>query len=157
MKPKAFDYLRAETADEAVETLSRRGDDARVLAGGQSLIAMLNLRLVEPGILVDVSRIGDLAGVEEKDGWIEVGAATTQGDLLAWPDLAARVPLLALAMPHLGHFQTRNKGTVCGSLCHADPSSELPLCLATLGGEVALSSRRGERRLAANDFQTGML
>ena len=157
MKPRAFDYLRAETADEAVDALARRGEDAKLIAGGQSLIAMLNLRLVEPSVLVDVSRISALATIGEKTGTIEVRAAATQAELLAFPGLKERAPLLALAIPHLGHFQTRNKGTVCGSLAHADPSSELPLCLATLGGEVILKSVRGERTLAADAFQTGML
>ena len=157
MKPRAFDYLRAETADEAVDALARRGEDAKLISGGQSLIAMLNLRLVEPSVLVDVSRISALATIGEKGGAIEVRAAATQAELLAVPRLKDRAPLLALAIPHLGHFQTRNNGTVCGSLAHADPSSELPLCLATLGGEVILKSVRGERTLAADAFQTGML
>ena len=157
MKPRAFDYLRAETADEAVDALARRGEDAKLIAGGQSLIAMLNLRLVEPSVLVDISRISALATIGEKTGAIEVRAAATQAELLAFPGLKDRAPLLALAIPHLGHFQTRNKGTVYGSLAHADPSSELPLCLATLGGEVILKSVRGERTLAASAFQTGML
>ncbi len=157
MKPRAFDYLRAETAEEAVAALARSGEDAKLIAGGQSLIAMLNLRLVEPSVLVDVSRIAALASIEETAGAIEVRAASTQAELLSWPGLKERAPLLALAIPHLGHFQTRNKGTVCGSLAHADPSSELPLCLATLRGEVILKSPRGERTLAADAFQTGML
>jgi 2-furoyl-CoA dehydrogenase FAD binding subunit len=157
MKPRAFDYLRADTADEAVDALARLGEDAKLLAGGQSLIAMLNLRLVEPTVLIDVSRISALATIGERDSALEVRAAATQAELLAFPGLMDRAPLLALAIPHLGHFQTRNKGTVCGSLAHADPSSELPLCLATLGGEVILKSVRGERRLSAAAFQTGML
>ena len=157
MKPRPFDYQRAETVSEAVAALAEHGEDARLLAGGQSLIAMLNLRLAEPGILVDVSRIADAKTISEKSGAVEVGAATTQAELLAWPGLADSVPLLALAIPHLGHFQTRNKGTVCGSLSHADPSSELPLCLATLGGEAVLTSAKGSRTLAAGEFQTGML
>jgi 2-furoyl-CoA dehydrogenase FAD binding subunit len=88
---------------------------------------------------------------------IEVGAAVTQNKLLAWPELGNKLPLLAAALPFVGHFQTRNKGTVCGSIAHADPSSELPLCLATLEGEVVLRSKRGERMLAAKDFQLDML
>src|SRR5690348_17691755 len=88
---------------------------------------------------------------------IEIGAAVTQNKLLAWPQLAQKLPLVAAALPHVGHFQTRNKGTVCGSIAHADPSSELPLALALLGGEVVLKSQRGERVLAAQDFQKDML
>jgi 2-furoyl-CoA dehydrogenase FAD binding subunit len=157
MKPKPFDYVRADSAEEAVAILADAGDDAKLLAGGQSMIAMLNLRLVDPGILVDVSRIDALDYVEESEGMLEIGASATQASLHGWPGLAERLPLLDRAIPYLGHFQTRNKGTVCGSLAHADPSSELPLCLATLGGEVVLQSSRSDRVLAANDFQTGML
>lgn len=157
MKPKAFDYTRAETVEEALDALAGGGDDARILAGGQSMIPMLNLRLAEPSMLIDISRVPELATLRAVGDAVEVGAATTQQELLAWPDLAHRVPLLHKAIPFLGHFQTRNKGTVCGSLAHADPSSELPLCLATLRGEVVLRSKRGERVVKAADFQTGML
>lgn len=157
MKPMAFDYLRAETLEEALEALRQGGEDARVLAGGQSLVAMLNLRLVKPAILIDISRLQSLAYVRAENGMIEVGAATTQAELLRRPELSAEVPLLALALPHVGHYQTRNKGTVCGSIAHADPSSELPLSLALLGGEVVLQSAQGQRTLPAGEFQTGML
>ena len=157
MKPMAFDYLRADTLEEALEALRQDGEDARVLAGGQSLIAMLNLRLVKPAVLIDISRLESLSYIREDGAMVEVGAATTQAELLRWPGLAAKLPLLALALPHVGHYQTRNKGTVCGSIAHADPSSELPLCLALLGGEVVLRSARGKRTLPAAQFQTGML
>ena len=157
MKPGAFDYLRAETADEAVAGLAEGGGDARVLAGGQSLMPMLNFRLVEPGILIDISGIGALSHIRTADGTVEVGAAARQCELERWPDLAEHLPLVHRALPHVGHYQTRSRGTVCGSLAHADPSSELPLCLATLGGEVVLRSAGGERVLPAADFQTGML
>jgi 2-furoyl-CoA dehydrogenase FAD binding subunit len=157
MKPKRFDYVRAETVEEALENLSEAGGDACVFAGGQSLMAMMNLRLVEPKILVDISRVAQFSYIREVDGGLEIGAATTQAELLDWPGLADHLPLLNQAIPHLGHFQTRNRGTVCGSLAHADPSSELPLCLAVLGGEVVLRSARGERVLKAEDFQLGMM
>jgi len=157
MKPAPFDYLRPDSLDEALQVLADHGDEARVIAGGQSLMAMLNMRLVRPGLLVDISRIVGLAGIRETDGWIEIGAATTQAELQAWPRLAAAAPLLDQAIAHIGHFQTRNRGTVCGSLAHADPSSELPLCLALLGGEVVLRSHRETRTLSAAEFQLGML
>jgi 2-furoyl-CoA dehydrogenase FAD binding subunit len=157
MKPMAFDYLRAETLEAALEALRQGGEDARLLAGGQSLIAMLNLRLARPAILIDISRIKTLAYIREAGGMIEVGAATTQAELLRWPGLSEKVPLLALALPHVGHYQTRNKGTVCGSIAHADPSSELPLSLALLRGEVVLRSTGGQRIVSAEDFQTGLL
>ncbi len=143
MKPRPFDYVRPDTVDEAIEVLAEHGDDARVLAGGQTLLAMLNLRVVEPAVLVDITRIPELDTIRELDGKIEVGAAVTQNRLLAWPALAQKLPLLAAALPFVGHFQTRNKGTVCGSIAHADPTSEIPLSLAVLEGEVVLRSRQG--------------
>jgi 2-furoyl-CoA dehydrogenase FAD binding subunit len=157
MKPPFFDLLIATTAGEALDCLHERGGEAKIIAGGQSLMAMLNMHLVNPRVLVDISRIGEFDYIREADGFVEVGAATTQARLLEWPELRRKVPLLAQAMPHIGHFQTRNRGTVCGSLSHADPSSELPLALATLGGEVVLRNRRKQRRLKAAEFQTGML
>ena len=157
MKPRPFDYLRPDTVDEALALLAEYGDDARILAGGQSLVAMLNLRIVEAAALIDISRIAALDAIEDRGQAIEIGAAVTQNTLLAWPQLAEKLPLVAAALPHVGHFQTRNKGTVCGSIAHADPSSELPLALAVLGGAVVLKSTRGERVLAASEFQKDML
>ena len=162
MKPRPFDYIRPDTIEEAVALLAEYGEGARVLAGGQSLVPMLNLRMVEAEALIDVSRIGALDVIRELEDkelgdTIEIGAAVTQNKLMAWPQLKQKLPLVAAALPHVGHFQTRNKGTVCGSIAHADPSSELPLTLALLGGEVVLKSQRGERMLAANEFQKDML
>jgi 2-furoyl-CoA dehydrogenase FAD binding subunit len=162
MKPRPFDYIRPGTVEEAVTLLAEYGDDARILAGGQSLVPMLNLRLVEADALIDVSRVAALDIIREVDDkklgeTIEIGAAVTQNKLLAWPQLSEKLPLVAAALPHVGHFQTRNKGTVCGSIAHADPSSEIPLALALVGGEVVLTSQRGTRVLAAKDFQKDML
>jgi 2-furoyl-CoA dehydrogenase FAD binding subunit len=157
MKPRPFDYIRPDTVDEVVAVLAEHGDEARVLAGGQTLLAMLNLRVVEPAVLVDITRIAELDAIREVAGKVEVGAAVTQNKLMAWPALAHKLPLLAAALPFVGHFQTRNKGTVCGSIAHADPASELPLSLAVLEGEVVLRSRKGTRVLPARDFQQGML
>src|SRR5581483_3095334 len=151
------DYARPETVDEAVALLAEYGDEARILAGGQSLMAMMNLRLAEPAVLIDINRIGQLDAIRDRGDSIEIGAAVTQNKLLAWPDLKGKLPLLAAALPFVGHFQTRNKGTVCGSIAHADPSSEIPLSLATLEGEVVLRSSRGERIVQAKDFQLDML
>ncbi len=157
MKPRPFDYVRPETIEEAVAVLAEHGEEARVLAGGQTLLAMLNLRLVEPAMLVDITRIAELDVIREIDGKVEVGAAVTQNRLMAWPALSEKLPLLAAALPFVGHFQTRNKGTVCGSIAHADPTSELPLSLALLQGEVVLASSKGVRTLFASEFQEGML
>ena len=128
MKPRPFDYVRPDTVEEAVAILAEHGDDARILAGGQTLLAMLNLRVVEPAILVDITRIPELDVIREIDtreggGKIEVGAAVTQNRLMAWPALRQKLPLLAAALPFVGHFQTRNKGTVCGSIAHAEPGT----------------------------------
>jgi 2-furoyl-CoA dehydrogenase FAD binding subunit len=108
-------------------------------------------------MLIDIVRIKELNHIRDLGGIIEVGAAVTQNTLLAWPDLRKKLPLLAAALPFVGHFQTRNKGTVCGSIAHADPSSEIPLSLATLEGQVVLRGQRGERVLKAKDFQLDMM
>ena len=157
MKPRSFDYHRPGTLDEAVALLGEHGDEARILAGGQSLIPMLNFRLFDPAVLIDIRHIEEAKHIRLDGDMLEVGAAVTQNRLLSWPGLAEHVPLLAAAMPWVGHFQTRNRGTVCGSIAHADPSSEIPLSLAMLGGEVVLRSPRGERRMKAEEFQVGML
>ncbi len=157
MKPRPFDYARPDTAEEAIGLLAEYGDDARILAGGQSLVPMLNLRLIDAAVLIDISRVGELDVIADLGDKIEIGAAVTQNTLMAWPKLGEKLPLVAAALPFVGHFQTRNKGTVCGSIAHADPSSELPLALAVLGGEVLLRSRRGVRVLAAGEFQKDML
>ena len=157
MKPCPFDYVRAASAEEALGALANNGEDARILAGGLSLVPMLNFRLVEPAMLIDISGIAALDYIRLDGGWVEIGAATRQSALERWDETPGKLPLLHKALPHIGHYQTRSRGTVCGSVAHSDPSSELPLCLATLGGEVVLRSAGGERRLAAGDFQTGML
>jgi len=157
MKPRPFDYLRPDTVEEALAALAGHGEEARILAGGQTLIAMLNLRVVEAPILLDITRIPELDSITEVDGSIQVGAAVTQNRLLQWPSLAQKLALLHAALPFVGHFQTRNKGTVCGSIAHADPASEIPLVLAMLGGQVMLRSQRGTRILSASEFQQGML
>ena len=157
MKPRPFDYLRPESVEEAFVALAKHGDGARILAGGQSLVAMLNFRLLEPQVLIDIGGLGELDTIRRVDGTLEIGATVTQNRLLAWPELRRDLPLLAAALAWVGHFQTRNRGTVCGSIAHADPSSEIPLALAILGGEVVLRSARGTRHVAAADFQQGVL
>jgi 2-furoyl-CoA dehydrogenase FAD binding subunit len=158
MKPAAFDYLRAGSTEEALEALAAEGPDARVLAGGQSLLPMLNMRLARPAVLVDVMHIPALRHLEARDGALVVGAGVRQQELERRPDLAERVPMLAAALPWIGHAQTRSRGTVCGSVAHADPSAELPLLLVALGGEVHLRSRRRRaRRVPAETFFSGMM
>jgi 2-furoyl-CoA dehydrogenase FAD binding subunit len=157
MKPQAFDYVRPDSAAEAIGLLADSGPDARILAGGQSLMAVLNMRLAQPSLLIDISRVPDLDYVRVQDGHLAIGAATTQASV-EWRDsLAQEVPLLKQVFPHISHFQIRNRGTVCGSVAHADPSAELPLALLLLGGQVVLRNRKGRRVLAADDFFQGML
>lgn len=157
MKPAAFDYIRVESAEEAVAILAEYGDEARILAGGQSLIPMLNMRVAQPKVIVDISRATDLTAVRLHEGALAVRAAVTQAAVERRSHLTDEVPLLALVFPHLGHFQTRNRGTVCGSIAHADPSAELPLCLAVLDGEVVLRSRSRQRTVRADEFFQGLL
>ena len=157
MKPPRFDYVRAASVEEAIDVLTEHGEDARVLAGGQSLVAMLNMRLLAPEVIVDISRVPELATITRTEDAVEIGAAVTQAAAQRLEGLASHLPLVAQALPFVGHDQTRARGTVCGSIAHADPSSELPLCLAALEGEVVLRSVRGTRVMAAADFQRGVL
>lgn len=157
MKPASFDWVRIDAIDEACSLLAEHGEDARILAGGQSLMAVLNMRLAQPAVLLDISRCAPLAYVRAEGGKLVVGAAATQAAVEWRAGLSAEVPLLAAAFPFISHFQVRNRGTVCGSVAHADPSAELPLCLALLGGEVVLRSARKRRVLKAEEFFRGML
>jgi 2-furoyl-CoA dehydrogenase FAD binding subunit len=137
--------------------LAREGGDARIIAGGQSLMAMLNMRLAKLRTLIDIMHLGDLARIETKAGAVTVGAGVRQASLQDWPELGRSLQLAALALPWTGHAQTRNRGTVCGSIAHADPSAELPLVLQALGGEVHLRSAKRRRRVAAKEFFSGMM
>jgi 2-furoyl-CoA dehydrogenase FAD binding subunit len=157
MKPAAFDYVRADSAEAACALLAEHGDEARILAGGQSLMAVLNMRLAQPALLVDISRSASLARIEVRDGQLEVGASATQAALEWRPTLTQELPLLPLVFPHISHVQIRNRGTVCGSVAHADPSAELPLCLLALKGSVVLRRNQRQRVLPAEQFFTGML
>src|SRR3712207_3618071 len=129
MKPAPFDYVRADSLDEALQVLAQEGADARVIAGGQSLMPMLAMRLAKPSVLIDVMRLKSLAAPASEADAIVVPAAVRQAALLARPTLHSEQPLLAAALPWVGHYQTRARGTVCGSAAHADPSAEIPLCL----------------------------
>jgi 2-furoyl-CoA dehydrogenase FAD binding subunit len=157
MKPVRFDYIRARTLAEAHAALTAGGDDARIIAGGQSLVPMLSMRMARPTVIIDIMHLPELAKIELKHGAIHVGAGVRQAALLAWPELAKRQPLLAAALPWVGHAQTRSRGTVCGSIAHADPSAEIPLTLLVLKGAVELSSQSDRRRVAAEEFFTGLM
>ena len=157
MKPAPFDYIRAEALDEVLDALGRYGAEARIIAGGQSLMPMLNMRLTKPAVLVDVMRVTALREPRAERDALVVPAGVRQAILLDRPKLADDLPLLAAALPWVGHIQTRARGTLCGSVAHADPSAEIPLCLVALGGEIRLRSRRRARTVAADAFFTGMM
>ena len=152
MKPPLFRYVRPESLEEALAVLAEHGDQAKVLAGGGSLVPMLNMRLARPEVLVDVNRIEGLADVDHGAGTVTTGAMVRQSALERSPLLRRTLPLLAACAPHIGHFVTRNRGTVGGSVAHADARGELPLALLTLGGSVQVASRRGPRSIAAEDL-----
>jgi 2-furoyl-CoA dehydrogenase FAD binding subunit len=157
MKPAPLDYVRPEGLAEAHEVLAAEGGDAAVLAGGQSLVPLLSMRMARPKLLLDIMHVAELDGIRIEGNAIRVSARVRQAELMAWPELAKHQPLLAQAMPWIGHWQTRARGTVCGSIALADPSAELPMCLLALGGEVSLSSKKGSRTVSADDFFTGLM
>ena len=155
MKPAAFAYHRPTTAAEAVGLLHELGDGAKVLAGGQSLVPMLSLRLAVFDHLVDVGRIEELRGIERRDGALWVGAGTTDAAVEKSGEVAASAPLLAKATPLIGHFQIRNRGTVGGSVAHADPAAEYPAVALALDAQFEVLGAHGTRTVAAADFFTG--
>ncbi len=157
MKPAPFEYHAPTTATEAVGLLAELGDTAKLIAGGQSLVPMLALRLAVFEHLVDLGRVEDLLGVDHVDGAVRIGAATTQATVERSTDVAAAVPLLARATPLIGHFQIRNRGTVGGSLAHADPAAEYPAVALALDAEFEiLSSAGGRRTVPAAAFFDGL-
>ena len=156
MKAAAFDYVRASSVPEALDLLARHGDAAKIVAGGQSLMPALNLRLLAPEVLIDIGRIEDLRSIAVENGILRIGALTRHADLMTSPDVAAHAPLLAAAIPHVAHPAIRNRGTVGGNLAHADPASELPACMMALGAAIVVRSAGGERRVPAADFFTGI-
>ena len=157
MKPPRFDYLAPRTLDEALAHLDRHGDQAKILAGGQSLIPMLNFRLAHPGVVVDVNRLTDLAYVRQHDGGVAVGALTRQHAVERSELVRARVPVVAEACRFIGHAPIRHRGTFGGNLAHADPASELPAVMVALEAEMAVASRAGSRAVPAGQFFIGPL
>ncbi|HEY8526660.1 MAG TPA: xanthine dehydrogenase family protein subunit M [Acidimicrobiales bacterium] len=156
MKPAPFEYHAPATAAEAAALLAELGDGAKVLAGGQSLVPMLALRLAVFDHLVDIGRVDELRGIERRNGSLWVGAGTTEAAVEASPEVAAAVPLLAKATPLIGHMQIRNRGTVGGSLAHADPAAEYPAVALALDATIEVTSPRGSRTIAAADFFDGV-
>jgi carbon-monoxide dehydrogenase medium subunit len=158
MKPARFRYLRPERLADALAALDAHADEAKLIAGGQSLVPMLNFRLLAPAVLVDVNRVPGAGHVTPMaDGGVAIGGVTRHC-ALEWSDeIAQRFPVASAAVKHIGHLAIRNRGTIGGSLAHADPTAELPLLCVLLDAVVTASSTRGERRIAAHEFFTGTL
>jgi carbon-monoxide dehydrogenase medium subunit len=157
MKPPAFQYFAPSSLDEALALRAEHADDCAVLAGGQSLMPMLNLRMAFPGTLIDLAGVGELAGIREWDGGVAIGAMTRQRAAERSTLLSERAPLAARALPNIGHTTIRNRGTVGGSIAHADPAAELPAVALALDAELVAASSSGERTIAASDFFAGFL
>ena len=156
MKASAFSYVRATSVVNALELLVAQGDKAKVLSGGQSLMPAMNLRLISPDLIVDIGEIAELRGIAVKGDVLKIGALTRHVDIQQSPEIAAHAPLLTDAVAHVAHPAIRNRGTLGGSLAHADPASELPACMVALNATIVISGQAGERRLAAEDFFKGI-
>ncbi len=156
LKPAAFAYAKARSLDDAIRLLGEHKGEAKLLAGGQSLIATLNMRLSSPSLLVDINGIGGIGGIGIKNGMVEIGALTRHVTLERSSDIAKHAPLIALAMPHIAHPAIRNRGTIGGSLAYADPAAELPACLVALDGEIDITGPSGKRTVKAADFHKGL-
>ncbi|MGA8970714.1 MAG: xanthine dehydrogenase family protein subunit M [Pseudolabrys sp.] len=154
MKPAPFAYKKARSLDEAVALLVEK--DARLLAGGQSLIATLNMRLSAPSLLIDINGLGGLDGITVKGGAVEIGALTRHAQAERSDVIAKQAPLIARAIPHIGHPAVRNRGTLGGSIAFADPAAELPACLLALDGEIDATGPKGKRTIKARDFFKGL-
>jgi carbon-monoxide dehydrogenase medium subunit len=156
MKASAFAYARATSVANALELLALHGDKAKVLSGGQSLMPAMNLRLISPELIVDIGELAELRGIVIKGNVLAIGALTRHVDVLKSPEIAAHAPLLREAVSHVAHPAIRNRGTLGGSLAHSDPASELPACMVALGASIVVRGPRGERRIPANKFFTGI-
>ena len=156
MKSPEFDYIKVRTIEHALTLLASHGDEARVLAGGQSLLPALNMRLSEPSLLIDIGGIDALRGIQVTQNALRIGALTTHTDIENSALVAQHAPLLKLAVGHIAHRAIRNSGTWGGSIANADPAAEWPCCLLALDGTVIVQGPQGERRIAAADFFTGL-
>jgi aerobic carbon-monoxide dehydrogenase medium subunit len=156
MKASAFSYARATSVGNAIELLVAHGDGAKVLSGGQSLMPAMNLRLVAPELIVDIGDLGELRGIAVSGDLVTIGALTRHADLLNSSETAAHAPLLTDAIAHVAHPAIRNRGTIGGSLAHADPASELPACMVALNATIIVRGPGGERRIPATEFFTGI-
>jgi len=156
MKAADFAYARATSVDDAVALLAAHGGRAKLLSGGQSLLPAMNLRLISPELVIDIGGIAELRGIAVKGDTVRIGALARHVDLQRSPEIAAHAPLLKEAVTHVAHPAIRNRGTIGGSLAHADPASELPACMLALDASLVVRSKTGERRIAAGDFFQGI-
>jgi carbon-monoxide dehydrogenase medium subunit len=156
LKASAFAYARATSVGNALELLHAHGDRAKVLSGGQSLMPAMNLRLISPELIVDIGELAELRGIAVAGDIIRIGALTRHVDLARSPEIAAHASLLTGAIGHVAHPAIRNRGTLGGSLAHADPASELPACMLALDATIIVRGQAGERRIGAQDFFTGI-
>jgi len=156
LKPAPFAYAKARSLEDAIAQLAAHHGEAKLLAGGQSLIATLNMRLSSPSLLVDINGVAGLDGISVRDGMVEIGALARHVALERSADIARHAPLIALAMPHIAHPAIRNRGTIGGSLAYADPAAELPACLVALDGEIGIIGTNGKRSVQAADFFKGL-
>jgi aerobic carbon-monoxide dehydrogenase medium subunit len=156
MKASAFSYARATSVGNALDLLIAHGESAKVLSGGQSLMPAMNLRLISPEMIIDIGELAELRGIAVRGNVVHIGALTRHVDLARSPEIATHAPLLTQAIGHVAHPAIRNKGTIGGSLAHADPASELPACMVALGATIVVRGQHGERRIAAADFFTGI-
>jgi len=156
MKAAAFDYARATSVADAIALLAEHGERAKVLSGGQSLMPAMNLRLLAPELIVDIGALDELRGIKTQGGMLSIGALTRHVDLQNSPDIAVHAPLLKEAIAQVAHPAIRNRGTIGGSLAHADPASELPACVIALDATIVLRGPKGERRIRAEDFFVGI-
>ena len=156
MKPPRFEYLRPETLADAVQWLDRHAGDVAILAGGQSLIPMLNLRVAQPAVLIDINRLAGLDRIAVAGGRLSIGGVARHNDVLRSAEVAGAAPLLTLALEYVAHEAIRNRGTLGGSLSLADPAAEMPACMVCLGAEIVAVSVNGERRIPADEFFQGL-
>jgi carbon-monoxide dehydrogenase medium subunit len=157
MIPAPFDYKRAGSADEAIALVAQHGDEAKFLAGGHSLLPLMKLRLAQPAVLIDIGRVKDLSYVKDAGSHVAIGALTRHMDVETSPVLRQHVPLLAHAASHVGDAQVRHRGTIGGSIAHADPASDLPATTLALGATYVVQGPQGRREIAAKDFFKGFL
>ena len=156
MKAPKFNYIRADDIDQVVALLSRHGEDARILAGGQSLMPTLNMRLSQPELLIDINRLDALKGISVKDGLVRIGALARHAEVAGSDIIAEHLPLIAEAISHVAHVAVRNRGTFGGSVALADPAAEMPACALALGATFVLQGISGRREVAADDYFLGL-